>query len=236
MRMKKLARPSGSLVVGVDQSANGTAAVSLLDGKLRDVLVFADTKTRAKEVVRRFPDATVVEPLGGKLDPEVHKVLRLRRLRAHLSRFLAATNPSHVAFEAYALTKAPLASRTLGEVGAVVRLCCVDAGVPYHVYEVDSIKMFATGKGNAEKADVVLACRDAWERLNFLEYGKTDGAGGNVADAYVIAQMLHLNLLVRSGAVELSSVAAQERAVLQRTTPKKQPVCILEMPFVEVPR
>lgn len=238
--MKKLKRVSSDIVVGIDQSATGTAAVELVDGKLARFLFFADTKKAAREVNRAGhpPDVfRCVTPVTVKgADDHVSKVVRLRRIRDELTRFVALVNPTYVAFEAYSLTRMAIAARVLGEVGGTVRLLLADLGIPFRLYEVDSVKMFATGKGNAEKADMVLACRDRWDEPNFLVYGKTEGAAGNLADAYVIAQILHLELQVRSGAVAVEDLDKQSKAVLLRTTPKKQPVCILEQPFVEVPR
>lgn len=235
--MKILRRTTDDLVVGIDQSANGTAAVALRDGALAEIVFFADTKRSAKEVrVRNEIWVRVVDPVVVKGGDEVSKALRLRAIREELTRFVAIIGPTHVAFEAYSMTRAPVASRVLGEVGGVLRLLLSDLGTRYRIYEVDAVKMFATGKANAEKADMVLACRDRWDEPNFLRYGKTEGAAGNLSDAYVIAQMLRLELLVRSGEVAVEDLEPAAKAVFLRTTPKKQPVAILETPFVEVPR
>jgi Holliday junction resolvasome RuvABC endonuclease subunit len=234
--MKKLKRASSDVVVGIDQSANGTAAVELVDGKLGRLLFFADTKTKFRELRRSLGEEFfVVEPVIVKGDDEVAKTLRLRRIRSEMTRFLSLTNPTHVAFEGYSMTRAPVASRVLGEVGGLVRLVLSDVGVRFRVYPVEAIKTFACGKADAEKADMVLACRDRWDEPNFLRYGKTEGAAGNLADAYVIAQLLRLELEVRAGRAVLEDLDSTSRSVLQRTTPKKQPVAILETPFAEVP-
>ena len=227
-------------VIGIDQSANGTAAVALADGRLERFLFFADTKKSFRELGRvpephRVVGYTAVEPVVVKGDDEVAKTIRLRRIREELRRFVASVGPTHVAFEGYSMTRAPVASRVLGEVGGIVRVLLADLGIPFRVYAIESVKTFATGKANAEKADMVLACRDRWDEPNFLKYGKTEGAAGNLADAYVIAQLLHLELEVRAKRVVLEDLDADSRAVLQRTTPKKQPVAILEQPFAEVP-
>lgn len=234
-RVRKARRESSDVVVGIDQSANGSAAVELVGGKLARILFFADTKRSFRELSKRFDThVTVVEPVAVKGGDEAARVRRLRRIRDELTRFVALVNPTHVAFEGYSMTRAPVASRVLGEVGGVVRLLLADLGVPFRVYDVESVKTFACGKSNAEKADVVLACRDRWDEPNFLTYGKTDGAAGNLADAYVIAQLLRLELEVRAGREVLEDLDATSRSVLKRTTKKRQPVPILEQPFVTV--
>jgi Holliday junction resolvasome RuvABC endonuclease subunit len=249
--LKRIARRSEDVVVGVDQSASGTAAVSLVDGRLADVLFFADTKKGARELLREFGDpgrATfpvaaglpraihVLEPVPVKGDDEVAKTRRLRAIRDALVRFLSRTNPTHVAFEGYSMTRAPVASRVLGEVGGIVRVLLADLGFPFRVYPVESIKAFATGNAAAEKAEMILACRDRWDEPNFTRFGKTEGAAGNLADAYVIAQLLRLELRIRAGEEDVHRIDKVSRDVLLRTTPKRQPVPLLETPFAEVPR
>jgi Holliday junction resolvasome RuvABC endonuclease subunit len=239
--VKLLRRTTDDLVVGIDQSANGSAAAVLENGRLAHVLFFADTKKASIEFSRSTMvgnfTAEAVEPVRLKTaDDEVGKTRRLREIRDQLSTLLRTTNPTHVAFEGYSMTRAPVASRVLGEVGGIVRVLLADLRIPFRVYPVEAVKSFATGNGAAEKAEMVLACRDRWDKPNFLRFGKTEGAAGNLADAYVIAQLLRLELRVRAGLVELESLDPTSRAVLRRTTPKRQPIPILETPFAEVPR
>lgn len=239
--MKKLARRTEDVVVGIDQSANGSAAAVLEDGKLSHVLFFADTKKSAAEWNRWTQIGSflveVVEPIKPKnSDDEVGKTRRLRAIREQLSSFLRRTNPTHVAFEGYSMTKAPIASRVLGEVGGILRVLLADLGFPFRVYPVEAVKAFATGNAAAEKAEIILACRDRWDEPNFTRFGKTDGAAGNLADAYVIAQLLRLELRVRAGVEDVHQIDRVSRDVLLRVTPKRQPVPILETPFAVVPR
>ena len=82
----------------------------------------------------------------------------------------------------------------------------------------------------AEKADMIIACQNRWENIKFLDYGKDEGAGGNCADAYCIAQLLRTELLIRAGEVELKSIPENQRRVFLRTTQQKK-VNILDTPF-----
>lgn len=236
--MKLVRRATNDLVVGIDQSASGSAAVALVDGTLGPFLYFADTKKSAKEKGREAcGEFEVWEPVVPKnLDDEVGKTRRLRAIREALSSFLRRTNPTHVAFEGYSMTRAPVASRILGEVGGVLRLLVSDLGFPFRVYPIEAVKTFATGNGAAEKAEMILACRDRWDEVNWTPFGKTEGAAGNLADAYVIAQLLRLELRVRAGLEDVHEIEKTSRDVLLRTTPKRQPVPLLETPFAEVPR
>lgn len=224
---EKLLRKAGdaAAVVGIDQSATGTAAVALdAAGKLLGVLFWADTKSSAKAL----RDRGALPPREVRAGDEAGRAARLEELRVELGRFLAEWTPGHAALEDYALARMAF-SHHLGEVGAVVRLLLWGRRVPFRVYDVQSVKLFATGNGNAEKAEVVMACRDLWS-LNCLEFGKTTGAGGNVADAYTIARLLLTELDLRAGRRSLEDLTDPERRVFTRTT-KQHPVNLLELPF-----
>lgn len=228
MAEKRLCRAGdAAAVVGIDQSAGGTAAVALdAGGALLGVLFWADTKAAAKAL----RDRGALPPREVRAGDEAGRAARLEDLRVQLGGFLSAWAPAHAALEDYALARMAY-SHHLGEVGAVVRLLLWARAVPFRVYDVQAVKMFATGNGNAEKAEVVIACRDRWD-LNFLEFGKTTGAGGNVADAYVIAQLLRTEVALRAGKIRLEDLPEAERRVFQRTS-KQRPENLLATPFAQ---
>jgi len=58
----------------------------------------------------------------------------------------------------------PNQAHPIGELGGVVRVGLWEAGIPFHVVAPTTIKMFACGKGNAKKEDVLLA---AVRRLDY---------------------------------------------------------------------
>jgi len=229
--VKRLRDPGYGPFVGIDQSARGTAAVAIVDGKMAGLFFYADTKTKAAEIRKSLDskDITVLDPIEVKAADEWGRVERLAHLRGCLRAFLRRWNPVNAALEDYALSRKAFV-HFLGEVGGVVRLEFRAAEIPFRAYDVQAVKMFATGRGDAEKADMVLACRDRWEGLNFLEYGKTEKAAGNVADAYVIAQLLRTEILIRAGVVKLEDIREEERRTFLRTT-KQRPVNILDTPF-----
>lgn len=68
----------------------------------------------------------------------------------------------------------------LGELGGVVRLGLWEAQVPFVEVSPASLKMYATGKGNAGKAEVLVS---AVRRLNY------DGSDNNCADALWLRAM-----------------------------------------------
>lgn len=68
-----------------------------------------------------------------------------------------------VALEGYSYGS-PNSAHPIGELGGVVRVGLYEAGIPFEVVPPSTIKMFACGKGNAKKADVLLA---AVRRLDY---------------------------------------------------------------------
>lgn len=62
----------------------------------------------------------------------------------------------------------------LGELGGVIRVMLYEEGIPYVEVSPNTLKMYATGHGNAAKAEVISAAR---ERLGY------SGFNDNEADA-----------------------------------------------------
>ncbi len=77
----------------------------------------------------------------------------------------------------------PNAAHPVGELGGVVRVALYEAAIHFEVVPPASIKIFACGKGNAKKDDVLLA---AVRRLDY------QGNSGDEADAlWLYALAMH---------------------------------------------
>lgn len=61
--------------------------------------------------------------------------------------------------EGYAFGARGRAVFQIGELGGVVRLACHQAGVPFQEVAPASLKLFAAGRGNASKDEMVAAAR-----------------------------------------------------------------------------
>lgn len=225
--MMKRLRVTPGMLVGIDQSATGTAATALLNGKVHKRIWWADSKKAAKERAEEGARAPV--PVKGA--DELARVLRLDDIRSGMMEFIADVRPEYAALEGYANTNAPLAARLLGEVGGIIRIILHAARVPFRVYDIDDIKKYATGNYKAEKAEIIIISRDRWDE-DFMPYGRVDGAAGNLADSHAIVRMLEEELRLRNGEVSIADVPPETREVFNKAT-KARPQNYLATPFIK---
>lgn len=84
-------------------------------------------------------------------------VLALVRGRYRLDFACFAWNADLVVLEGYAFSAHASHAHELGELGGVVRVALADAGIPFVDIPPASLKLFATGKGNANKEAMLAA-------------------------------------------------------------------------------
>ena len=107
----------------------------------------------------------------GTIRPVLKGIARLHEIRRRVLEI--ATGTDLVVIEGYAFARANQAHQ-LGELGGVIRLALWDARIPYVEIPPATLKKFATGKGNANKEEMLAA---AIRRLGY------EGANNNEADA-----------------------------------------------------
>jgi crossover junction endodeoxyribonuclease RuvC len=102
---------------------------------------------------------------------------RLQHIRNQV--LFAALETDTVYLEGYSFGSKNGGER-LGELGGVVRLALYEKGIPFVEVSPGTLKMFATGRGNASKVEVLVAARD---RLGYT------GTNDNEADALWLWQL-----------------------------------------------
>ena len=221
-------------VVGIDQSATGTAMVRLDEvAHLVDQRFYADTKGDA----RRWEQFGALEPVKVRAGDLRSQTYRLDQLDSQLQDFLIDSSgkvpvvrDTHAALEDYALARKAF-SHALGEIGGTVKLRLWNERIPFRAYDPQAVKIFVTGKGNADKTQMIDGVKRKWGE-DWRQYGrKDDGSAGNLADAFAIAMMLWTELQVRAGEIDLRDLPEEERRVFLRAT-KQNPVNLLDLPFV----
>jgi crossover junction endodeoxyribonuclease RuvC len=95
----------------------------------------------------------------------------MERIKWILDSVWNLTEDAHfTVIEGYAFDR-PNQAHQIGELGGVVRFTLWEGGRPFVLIAPSSMKMFATGKGNASK-DEVLAC--AIRKLDYLGFSKDE--------------------------------------------------------------
>lgn len=126
----------GPRVIGLDLSAEATG-VALHDGET----------------------FTVHAPKPASKKKRIHadNMARLAHIDARISDVLARHSPDMAVIEDYAPRLQSSAAHRLAEIGGAARLACWRAGVPVALVNVMHAKIYATGKGTADKSDMRMA-------------------------------------------------------------------------------
>lgn len=105
---------------------------------------------------------------------------RIRYIRDAVSNALDQHSPTVVAFEGYALGFRGKSNTIfdLGELGGTLKLLILERGIDILLIPPTSLKLFATGKGNADKEQVSVAI------------GKSLGVSFSTSDQYDAAGLL----------------------------------------------
>lgn len=93
---------------------------------------------------------------------EVNPLERLRLFRQEFNGILFRYEPKAVAIEGYSFGSKFSRPHSLGELGAVIKLCVMDAGVPLIVAPPTTLKMFVRGIGKGTKSQVVADAKKRW--------------------------------------------------------------------------
>ena len=91
----------------------------------------------------------------GTIQSKLKEMGRLEDICVHVLKLLLSVQSPIVALEGYAFAKRSSHAHAQGELGGVIRLQLYQAGIPYVEIPPTNRAKFATGKGNANKAEVV---------------------------------------------------------------------------------
>jgi len=104
---------------------------------------------------------------------------------------------AHIGIEGYAFMSKSRAQFETAEAMGMIKRFLDNNGIIIHIYPPNTIKLFATGKGNAKKKDMVLAMREYWtdfDIMTLIKIGRQkgeevyNGIGTDLSDAYHIAK------------------------------------------------
>jgi len=231
---------SDVLVVGADISVRHSAlVVADQGGKVVAVRYLCAKVKNAKKAL----GGTRCTPKTSKdVDGPTYEIRRLIWLRDYYERLTTevaeiavglGVESVHVGIEDYAY-RAEMKAHQIGEASGVFRLACKDLGFMLRLHDPSSVKMFATGRGNASKEEVQEGAIAKWgDQFEAQKYPEETGDGirGDVADAFTLLMMTKTELDLRAGRVALGDLPKEELRIFNRIT-KKYPVNLLERPWL----
>lgn len=219
---------SGEVFCGADISLEHGAFVAI---QPEDFIVGTGLGEHVRSAGIRYAFFTSVQKgakqLGGYLvpkradgeDKEAYAIQRREKIRGWFGGQILSFAPTYVGIEGYAYA-AKNQAHQLGEIGAGIRDKLWKLNKPFRVHDPDTVKLFATGKGNAAKEEMVAAARTTWGEFSALVLGGTLPIKNleDIADAYAVARLVYLEWKLRSGAIAMSSLTEHEIRAFNRVS------------------
>jgi len=203
--------------------------------------------TTVKKLAEVDPNHSVLLSKRGK--DESKDTFRLRRMSEYLSKFLeferrtSLITPSiYFSIEGYSYNSKTTSICQIAELTGYLKNRIFEGEDHIRIHDPLSVKLFAVGKGNCMKKDVVNKALMEFDIPEGLikkkQVDKKDGkieefAGPatDLADAYFLARMVYRELQLRRGEVTLKQLDEGERRIFLRVT-KAHPVNVLDRPFI----
>ncbi len=220
--------PLTQVCIGIDPSLRGHAISVLCDGDLELAMGWTDKVTLQKKCPHTL-NWFKVPPGRSEANSQARIQLLAGWTLAVIGdyRFKLERSDVYVAVEGYAFSKR---GKGLHEIHGLVEM--IKQGlwakhIPFRIYSPTAVKMAWTGKGHATKDDM----QRASEHFYGEGFWQEGSAGENLADATLIAGLLHTELELKAGRLNLKDMPGDMRRVMQRTT-KSEPVSILKREFI----
>lgn len=203
--------PENCIILGIDQSLNGSAFVKMKNFEVLDFWFFTN-------VIKHSIDSHAI--LNRETDTK-----RLNIIYEETSKLISKNAFNYAAIENYAFGAKGNSTFQIGGVGEMLRLQVYRSGIPFREYEPSKVKKFATNNGSAEKSEMVLAAYKAG--FDVGKYGKN---GEDLADAFWIATMLNNELFIHKNKDYINQLQKNKRDVFTEVT-KSYPIPLLNRQF-----
>jgi Holliday junction resolvasome RuvABC endonuclease subunit len=223
-----------SRVVGIDLSLNHAGLVCLDAGELFDYLFITDKAGHAKTDSGRGAYLPV-EQMKNAFNKDKHRLLawRVNEMVSLIWERIVRWYPvDYVAVEDYAL-RAEQGAHQLGEIGGLVRWMMYRASIPFRLHDPTTVKMFVAHDGTCQKDSVERAVKERWGH-DFSRHNagqKSRQTSEDLADAYGLAYMCHVEVEVRAGRMKVSDLHLKEIRVFNRIT-KYMPVPLVDREWI----
>ena len=216
------------IIIGADLSINSSGVVRMvlddktLEIKRQDYLSFTQVKkTATKDIIHYKKD-------DFRNDIEQNKWMTERII----SFCVTLGEPDYIGIEDYAFAARGLVFNIAEFIGGF-KSAVYDRRWKIRLYDPCTIKMYATGKGNADKVGI----EDAYNKnhkgqltgIDTLPEYKSPKV--DIIDAYFIAKILQVELKIRHNVIDIRKLSEMETKIFQRTT-KGNPENLLVREFL----
>ncbi len=214
-------------IAGIDASINGSA-IAVLDIRDDD---FEIRDERYHFFTRKKVDLKLARSgiLGHHFPEYESKTIRNFHTTAAIRDILQSEDIKYSAIEDYAMGIRNGTVFDIGEFCGLVKHHLYLDGILFRVYDIPSIKIFASGNGAADKGVMLTAYKMKIHSGVDLAELQTAAKSpmSDMIDACWIARMLRVELMLRAGITTLKDLPDEQRRIFLRTT-KGNPVNILD--------
>ena len=117
----------------------------------------------------------------------------------------------------------------IAEITGVIKKLLTDINCKIRIHDAKSIKMWATGNGNADKDAMLKA---ACKFISIPDYIKKHTIAYDIADSYFLMDILRKELQVREKPSLLDTLSLKKKQIFNRVT-KANPVNLLDRDWIE---
>jgi len=221
------------IICGIDASINSSGITKLfLDDNLdvikKEFLAF----TSVKKNLKKYDDGTV--HFYHKNQFKEQYIEKHIWMEEKIIDFIKDVD--FVSLEDYAMGASKGQVFNIAEFTGCVKRKMFDLNIPLRKYDINSIKMFATKKGNSDKSLILSFYNKIEDKDKFLfpiDILENDKSYANdIIDSYYIAKLLQLELKLRHGLIRLQDLELKQIEIFNRVT-KGNPINILARDFIQ---
>ncbi len=219
-------------LLGVDNSITSPGLVILnTDDDYNVVSKYFITLSDVKKYEMKDEFGEIIHYKKADFDDQYNKIVELHHIIE--KRLGDLSSFDYVAFEDYAFGGMGQ-TFSIAESTSLLKYKFYNAGVPIRLYSVPSIKLYASGKGNADK----IKMEDMYEahsgkiNLNFLPACfEKKSPKDNIIDAFFIANMLKDELAIRDN--KMSEISAINKQIFIERSKKSKTIPYSHQPFLK---
>lgn len=252
------------MIIGIDFSLTSPGCVILANnGKFLAAHYCTQKKKYAKDFSKQFITHTFIDDRKKPTikdpteeDVDNYKARRLEQLLDGINIFIKKVSDNTpaendvIGLEGYAMGGKGRVF-DIAEATGCLKNTLYWCGYPLRIHDPLSIKIWATGRGNAKKFEMVdavdpnqfdvplcLFAKGSKLKKPMIDYQGNEvthdvtGPGADLCDAYHIAKLLWAESYIRQGYMPLSDLEEHQRKVFLRVT-KTYPINLLDRPFVQ---